>query len=136
MTAVHHAGRSGLNSRALRWVERSIRNSISRARLLAAACSQDNEAACAAANRVPAASGSNSRSYATVAQCDNSSSWACEGSPSGVTYTAPASAGLFYFDAFGKPYSGAAAAGTMTVTVTDANNVRSVVVESETGYVH
>lgn len=88
---------------------------------------------------VIAPSGNNSRSSATATACA-STTWACEGRPSGVTMT---SANTFYFDPLGVPYAGTDAVGSVTstfvqqlVTIAGDGSNRVVTVEAETGYVH
>ena len=99
---------------------------------------------------VPAPSGSNSGSAATLAACGNSTTWYCEAPPSGVSYTALNSSGttyvgaspLFYFSPQGKPYNAADSEpvsnfnAQLTIVVTASSTSNSIYVEQETGYVH
>lgn len=95
----------------------------------------------ACANRVSAASGSNSASSVTLSQCGNSVTWACEGVPAGLAITAGS---MFYFDAVGKPFLSVDTPPTLvstfpaslTVTVTGDGLNHNTVVTGETGYVY
>jgi MSHA pilin protein MshC len=93
-------------------------------------------AACPANQRVPAASGSNSGERTTLARCDQSDRWACEGTLNGVTYTTNPATAMFSFDALGRPGVGAGGFSRMTMNVKAGANSDTVVVEAETGYVH
>ncbi|MBY0241138.1 MAG: prepilin-type N-terminal cleavage/methylation domain-containing protein [Burkholderiaceae bacterium] len=92
------------------------------------------------ASRVTAAAGSNSGSSSTLSQCSNSSTWACEGIPSGLAMT---SASMFYFDPTGKPFHSTNIPPTLvstfttdlTITVTGDGLSHNTVVTTETGYV-
>ena len=85
------------------------------------------------------AAGSNSGSAETLAACGNAT-WACEGSPSGVSLSSTSA--LFYFDALGRPfggsdsYNGASTFTTHTITVSGSGLSSAVTVEADTGYVH
>lgn len=99
---------------------------------------------------VPAPSGSNSGSSATLAACGGSSTWYCEASPSSVTYTALNTSGtsyvgttpLFYFSPQGKPYNATDTEpvtnfnAQLTVQLTAGTSSYAIYVERETGYVH
>jgi len=107
------------------------------------------QAACSAANIVPAPGGGNGGSSATQAACVLGgayvSQWLCEGVPASVTMsrgaTLPAS---FFFDALGRPYLITdtvptsnfyqSVAPTLTVSTGAASNL--ITIEPETGYVH
>jgi MSHA pilin protein MshC len=105
-------------------------------------------ASCSSVVSVP--SGSNSGSSATLAACGGSTTWFCEASPTGVTYTAlnAASASYvgasasFYFSPQGKPYNTGDSEpvtsfnAQLTVQLTAGNSTYSIYVERETGYVH
>lgn len=108
-----------------------------------------------------AASGSNSGSSATRAACA-SSSIACEGIPSTVSYTAVNTGGTnyvsssptFFFNDLGMPFNTSDFPGStppnfpnsisvassftsvLTITVTSTNNSFSFSIEPDTGYVH
>ena len=89
-------------------------------------------AACAAADRVPSQGG--------AASCATTG-WACVDNPSGVTYTSTASS--FYFDALGKPFAASdpttavvSTFATLTLSVSGSGIGKTVLVETETGYVH
>jgi MSHA pilin protein MshC len=89
--------------------------------------------------RVVSAAGGNSGSSATLANCANSNTWACEGVPSGLTLT---SHSLFYFDPVGKPFLSSDLPPTLsssfsqqTVTVSGGGLSISTLIAAETGYV-
>ena len=113
------------------------------------------QSACSAANAVSAPGGNNSGSSYTKAQCQIGgsyvSTWMCEGKPDSLTVTASratevGAAGMFFFDALGRPYNAADIAnplGTassfttpLTITVSGGGSTVNIVVEAETGYVH
>lgn len=99
---------------------------------------------------VAAVNNANSGTAATLAACGNSTSWACEGAPAGVTISATDGSGnsyvgssaLFYFSAQGKPYktgesepvSSISKPTTITISGGAGNSVFTM--EAETGYVH
>lgn len=91
------------------------------------------DAACA--QRVPPASGGNSGRSATLQRCGNSTAWACEGVPSGLSITAHSS---FFFDASGEPFlaSNGQTLPTQTVVITGDGLNHNVVVTTQTGYVY
>lgn len=96
--------------------------------------------ACDTANLVLAPSGANSGSSATVAQCGASANWFCEGRPANVIYSLPA-ASAWYFNALGRPFRAAdvdpiSGFTRMNIGISGGGNVRTIVVEAETGYVH
>jgi MSHA pilin protein MshC len=97
------------------------------------------DAACT--SRVPPPSGANSGSKATLAACNNLTSWACEGLPNGVTMTP--SAITFSFDAAGAPFASAdgvnatvSTFATLAISVTGAGTAYPISVVAETGYVN
>ncbi len=97
------------------------------------------DAACTAGNRVQAPGGANSGSSATKSACADAS-WACEAPPEQVRVTPAAS---FYFDALGKPFASTDLAptpvstfATLALVVRASESVRTITVETETGYVH
>ncbi len=87
--------------------------------------------------RVIPASGANSGSTQTKADCDATNlAWACEVAPLNVAYqTTPATTQL-YFDSAGRPFatSGAALAETV-LSISGDTIAHTVTVEAETGYV-
>jgi MSHA pilin protein MshC len=98
------------------------------------------DAATACAQPVLSPSGSNSGSSATRQACAASTTWACEGVPSGLTMTSHA---RFYFDPSGKPFlatDGASAVlstfTTQTVVVSGDGLPHNILITTETGYVH
>jgi MSHA pilin protein MshC len=100
------------------------------------------DANCAAADRVPPPSGSNSGSSVTLANC-GASDWVCEGRPANLTLTVlPAGSAYFYFDALGKPYAAADTAGasssfaTLVLRITGDGVNHDITVVPETGYVY
>jgi MSHA pilin protein MshC len=96
----------------------------------------DSTAPCAPASQVPAPSGSNSGSAATIAAC-GSPTWYCEARPAGVTLVLPPGTSYVSFDAIGRPYNdaGAIASGGMTINISGDGIGRMVSVAQETGYV-
>lgn len=97
----------------------------------------DSTAACG--QRVAPAGGVNSGKSATLANCANSNTWACEGVPSGMTVTAHP---LFYFDPTGKPFLSTDVPPTListftqqTITVSGDGLSRNTIIGAETGYV-
>jgi len=100
-----------------------------------ALCFEASAGACPVDSRVPGASGSNSGADATLARCDGSTTWACEGGPNNLTYTSTPVTAQFYFDALGRPVS-AGAFGRTVLTVGSGANKRTVTIEQETGYVY
>ena len=99
---------------------------------------------CSPANQVPPPAGNNSASSATLAACANQTGWYCEGRPNGVTQVANPVTAYFYFDPLGKPFAAADVSPTtvstfparLQLTISGGGNVRSLFVESETGYVY
>ncbi len=92
--------------------------------------------ACPAASRVPAPSGGNSGSRATVAAC-GSSTWLCEGRPQGVTLAAgTALPAALSFDPLGRPVATTGAFTGFTLTIGGADTPITVNVAPETGYVY
>jgi len=92
---------------------------------------------CTTANRVIPASGNNSGSTATLADCDaNNLAWACEGAPLNVAYqTTPATTQL-YFDSAGRPFAvGGAPLAETVLSISGDTIAHTVTVEAETGYV-
>ncbi len=105
----------------------------------------------ACAQPVAAPNNANSGSAATLAACNNSSSWDCEGAPSGISFAASngstsyvGSAPLFYFSPQGKPYNtgnsepNSTFTSQLTITISGSAGAGSATfyVEQETGYVH
>ena len=96
-------------------------------------------ATCAGSEQLQAPAGSNSGSARTVASC-GSSSWYCEGMPSGLALSLAPAVTSFYFDALGRPYN-AADSGTSTfastvVSITGDGSSHVINVVAETGYVY
>lgn len=91
------------------------------------------DAACA--QRVLPNGGGNSGRSATLQRCGNSTAWACEGVPSGLSITAHSS---FFFDASGEPFqaTGGQSLPTQTVVITGDGLNHNVVVTTQTGYVY
>lgn len=91
------------------------------------------DAACA--QRVRPAAGGNSGRSATLQRCGNSTAWACEGVPSGLSITAHSS---FFFDASGEPFlaSNSQSLPTQTIVITGDGLNHNVVVTTQTGYVY
>lgn len=95
-----------------------------------------SEGQCAAASRVPSASGSNSGSGATLARCGGSPTWACEGAPQDIVYTITPGAGAFAFDALGRPFSVSTLPfARLVLGIGAGSTARTVTIEQETGYV-
>lgn len=100
------------------------------------------DAACAVP--VPAPSGANSGSAATLAACSGSGTWYCEGKPQDVPMTAGVTLPhTFFFDEQGRPFSGSDATGSdassfagLAITIGAGAGAQAVNVEPETGYVH
>ncbi len=104
----------------------------------------------ACSSPVAAPNNANSNSSATLAACNNSSSWDCEGAPTGVTFTATNAGGSsyigsspqFYFSPQGKPYNtgntepNSSFTSLLTITITGSGGTATFYVEQETGYVH
>lgn len=59
----------------------------------------------ACTSTVTAAGGSNSGRRPTLANCNNSPTWACEGLPNGLSYTVAPNIGSFWFDGNGEPFA-------------------------------
>ncbi len=101
-----------------------------------ALCFTDFSSACAVAERVMAASGSNSGSSATALYCAGSTTWACEGGPQAITYSVAPARTVFSFDALGRPVALPAGPFARTVlTIGAGADARTVTIEQETGYV-
>jgi MSHA pilin protein MshC len=103
----------------------------------------ERNAPCPPASRVLAPSGANSGNSATAAKC-GSSTWYCEGTPAGVTWSlSPAAtyagaANYIWFDALGRPYdaSGADDFPGLALNIAADGLARTVNVSPETGYVY
>lgn len=100
------------------------------------------DSACTAGGQLPAPSGTNSGSAATLAQCGNAT-WFCEAVPQGITYGVTGSLALFRFDGLGKPFratdSGATGLSTFqrtNLSISGDGATRTITIEPETGYVH
>ncbi|HEX8610499.1 MAG TPA: prepilin-type N-terminal cleavage/methylation domain-containing protein [Telluria sp.] len=92
---------------------------------------------CPAQQRVLAPSGSNSGASATLAACNGSASWACEGKLAAVSYAVDTAIGEFFFDALGRPVrAGLTAFAKTTITVKAGGSSSVLVVEADTGHVH
>jgi len=96
---------------------------------------------CASA-MVPAPSGANSGSSATLSYCGSSTSM-CEAVPAGISYATNPATAYFYFDAQGKPYAAADADGALVssfaplaLNISAGGVTRTVNVAPETGYVY
>lgn len=92
-------------------------------------------------NPVPAPSGRNSGSPATLAACGNNGNWFCEAIPKGIVYAAAPATTRFYFNALGKPFLAAdvqpnSSFARLAVSLTAGGIARNIIVEAETGYVH
>jgi MSHA pilin protein MshC len=109
-----------------------------------AVCTQS---ACGAANII-VAPGGNSGSRGTRARClvngSYSAAWMCEGRPDNVAIAANptvGTAGVFYFDALGRPYNSADLVGSPSTfaqtvfTFTSGANRFQITIWPETGYV-
>jgi MSHA pilin protein MshC len=96
----------------------------------------DKNAPCAPGNQVPAPSGNNSGSAATIAAC-GSQAWYCEARPAGVTLVLPVGTSYVSFDALGRPSNdaGAVASGGLAINISGDGIGRAVSVAQETGYV-
>lgn len=99
--------------------------------------------ACSANNQVRPPGLENSRSSVTLAACSNTTTWYCEGLPTGVLYVTSPSSTYFYFDAQGAPFAAADISPTpnstfsrLQIRVTGDGNTHDIFVEPETGYVH
>lgn len=100
------------------------------------------DAACAAP--VPAPSGANSGSSATLAACSGSGTWYCEGRPQAVPMAAATALPYtFFFDEQGRPFAGADPTGSdassfagLALAIGSGTAAQAVIVERETGYVH
>jgi MSHA pilin protein MshC len=92
---------------------------------------------CTAANRVIPASGNNSGSTATLADCDAANlAWACEGAPLNVAYQTTPAITQLYFDSAGRPFAtGGAALAETVISISGDTVAHTVTVEAETGYV-
>jgi MSHA pilin protein MshC len=102
---------------------------------------------CAAGSLITSPAGNNSGSAVTKANCQQNTTWMCEGRPANVSVTAEAvrpelgAGGYFSFDALGRPYNRVNAAGAttplnqMTLTFTSGGNSTQIVIWPETGYV-
>lgn len=94
-------------------------------------------AVCPLAQRVRAPSGSNSGASGTLAGCDGSGSWACEGKLASISYTVAPAIGAFSFDALGRPVgAGSDPFAKTSMTVKSGASSAVLVVEADTGYVH
>lgn len=93
---------------------------------------------CKATSGVTAPSGANSGSKRTLENCEQSTSWFCEGVPNGVTQTVSGPAALFAFDALGKPHAVTTTGGLANFQRVEVriSGDRIIKVEPETGYVH
>lgn len=98
---------------------------------------------CAASSQVRAPGTENSHSSATLAACSNSTTWYCEGLPTGVLYATTPSSTYFYFDAQGAPFAAADISPTpnstfsrLQIRITGDGTAHDIFVEPETGYVH
>jgi MSHA pilin protein MshC len=96
----------------------------------------DSTASCPPASQVPAPSGSNSGSAATMAAC-GSPTWYCEARPAGVTMVLSPGTGYLWFDALGRPNNdtGAIASPGVAINISGDGIGRVVSVAPETGYV-
>ncbi|MBE3025784.1 Tfp pilus assembly protein FimT/FimU [Janthinobacterium sp. GW458P] len=98
--------------------------------------------ACDAPNRVLPPAGGNSGRKATLAACANSAAWLCEAAPGNISYSVPAEAASFYFNALGRPFKAGDAEPVSTfparvsIGVVGGGMTRNIIVEGETGYVH
>jgi MSHA pilin protein MshC len=96
----------------------------------------DKSAPCAPDSQVPAPSGNNSGSAATIAAC-GSPAWYCEARPAGVTLVLPIGTSYVSFDALGRPYNdaGAIASPGLAINISGDGIGRVVSIAPETGYV-
>ncbi|MCC7703919.1 prepilin-type N-terminal cleavage/methylation domain-containing protein [Janthinobacterium sp. GW460P] len=97
--------------------------------------------ACDAPNRVLPPAGGNSGRKATLAACANDTAWLCEAAPGNISYSVPADAAAFYFNALGRPFKAADAEPVSSFPASVSIGIsggmtRNIVVEGETGYVH
>lgn len=104
-----------------------------------AVCSGAN---CAANELVIAPGGSNSGSAASRARCQVANvyvaRWMCEGRPDNVTVGGPA--GVFFFDAMGRPYNAGdtvpvSSFAQTTLTFSSTGSSAQIIIWPETGYV-
>lgn len=93
------------------------------------------DASAACTQRVKPPAQSNSGSSATLQRCGNSTAWACEGVPSGLSITSHPG---FFFDPSGEPFqaSGGQSLPTQTIAITGDGLNHNVVVTTQTGYVY
>jgi MSHA pilin protein MshC len=92
-------------------------------------------------NQVPAPTGKNSGSAATLAICGNSNTWFCEAAPTDVNYASAPVTPYFYFNALGKPFYPAnilpiSNFSRLDLSFTGGGLTRHLFIEPETGYVH
>ncbi len=97
------------------------------------------DTACTAANRIATPAGANSGKAATLAACNNSTTWFCEAAPGGIAYSSPVA--LFFYSGLGKPYRTGdippnSTFVTLIVSITGDGTTRTVTLERDTGYVH
>lgn len=98
--------------------------------------------ACDAANRVLPPAGGNSGRSATMGACANTTAWLCEAPPNKISYSVPADAAAFYFNALGRPYKStdtepvSSFPARVSIGVNGGGIARNIIVEGETGYVH
>ena len=98
--------------------------------------------ACDAANRVLPPAGGNSGRSATMSACANTTAWLCEAPPNNISYSVPADAAAFYFNALGRPFKASDAEPVssfpvrVSIGISGGGMTRNIVVEGETGYVH
>ncbi|MES2257592.1 MAG: prepilin-type N-terminal cleavage/methylation domain-containing protein [Pseudomonadota bacterium] len=89
------------------------------------------------------ASRNNSGSSTTLARCGNTTAWACEGLPNGLTMS-PSTTITFYFDPTGKPFASgdtpptlaSSFANDMVITIGGDGTTHTTTVTAETGYVY
>ena len=98
--------------------------------------------ACDAANRVLPPAGGNSGRSATMSACANTTAWLCEAPPNNISYSVPADAAAFYFNALGRPFKASDAEpvssfpARVSIGISGGGKTRNIIVEGETGYVH
>ncbi|PJJ18304.1 MSHA pilin protein MshC [Janthinobacterium sp. 67] len=98
--------------------------------------------ACDAANRVLPPAGGNSGRSATMSACANTTAWLCEAPPNNISYSVPADAAAFYFNALGRPFKASDAEpvssfpARVSIGISGGGMTRNIIVEGETGYVH
>ncbi len=98
--------------------------------------------ACDAANRVLPPAGGNSGRSATMSACANTTVWLCEAPPNNISYSVPADAAAFYFNALGRPFKASDAEpvssfpARVSIGISGGGMTRNIIVEGETGYVH